>query len=45
MVRSNGAGIDKLEAVAVCKKLAELSVSRGSLDDISVMLIPLGQFC
>lgn len=44
VVRANGEGIGKLEALAVCKKLAELSVSRGSLDDISVMLIPLGQF-
>lgn len=45
VVHSNGAGIDKMEGLAVCKKLVELSVSRGSLDDISVMLIPLGQFC
>ncbi|XP_033138125.1 probable protein phosphatase 2C 2 [Brassica rapa] len=27
-----------------CKKLVDLSVSRGSLDDISVMLIPLRRF-
>ncbi|KAK9057558.1 hypothetical protein SSX86_022394 [Deinandra increscens subsp. villosa] len=36
---------DKLEALSACKKLVELSVSRGSLDDTSVMIIQLGRFC
>ncbi|CAA0394070.1 unnamed protein product [Arabidopsis thaliana] len=30
--------------LAACKKLVDLSASRGSFDDISVMLIPLRQF-
>ncbi|GMH07365.1 hypothetical protein Nepgr_009205 [Nepenthes gracilis] len=32
-------GISKPEPVAACKKLMDLSISRGSADDISVMLI------
>ncbi|CAH2038694.1 unnamed protein product [Thlaspi arvense] len=34
----------KREPLLACKKLVDLSVSRGSLDDISVMLIPLCRF-
>lgn len=30
---------------SACKKLVNLSASRGSADDISVMLIQLRQFC
>lgn len=33
------------EAVSACKKLVELSASRGSVDDASVMIIQLGRFC
>ncbi|KAI3667760.1 hypothetical protein L6452_42829 [Arctium lappa] len=33
------------EAVSACKKLVELSVSRGSVDDVSVMIVQLGRFC
>ncbi|KAL8108854.1 hypothetical protein AgCh_025092 [Apium graveolens] len=39
VVRANEASLYKLGALKVCKKLVELSISRGSLDDISVMLI------
>ncbi|XP_021715570.1 probable protein phosphatase 2C 25 [Chenopodium quinoa] len=35
---------DKIQPLAACKKLIELSVSRGSLDDISVMIIQLPQY-
>ncbi|MFS7964755.1 putative protein-serine/threonine phosphatase [Helianthus anomalus] len=38
-------GSDKLEPVSACKKLVELSVSRGSVDDASVMIVQLGRFC
>ncbi|XP_010457883.1 PREDICTED: probable protein phosphatase 2C 2 [Camelina sativa] len=34
----------KQKPLLACKKLVDLSVSRGSLDDISVMLIPLCRF-
>ncbi|XP_076957245.1 putative protein phosphatase 2C 25 [Bidens hawaiensis] len=37
--------MDKLDAISACKKLVELSISRGSLDDKSVMIIQLGRFC
>jgi len=37
-------GIDKPEPLSACKMLADLSVSRGSLDDISVMLIQLAKY-
>ncbi|GAV66594.1 PP2C domain-containing protein, partial [Cephalotus follicularis] len=37
-------GVDKPEPLAACKLLANVSVSRGSSDDISVMLIQLGRF-
>lgn len=36
---------DKLERVLACKKLVELSASRGSIDDASVMIVDLGRFC
>lgn len=38
-------GIEKPEPLSVCKRLVELSASRGSVDDISVMLVQLGRFC
>jgi protein phosphatase 1L len=37
-------GIQNPEPLAACKKLAALSISRGSTDDISMMLIHLGHF-
>ncbi|KAK8683637.1 hypothetical protein V6N13_039691 [Hibiscus sabdariffa] len=37
-------GIDKPVPLFACKKLVDLSVSRGSSDDISVMLIQLGHY-
>ncbi|XP_058182320.1 probable protein phosphatase 2C 25 [Rhododendron vialii] len=37
-------GIQNPEPFSACEKLAALSVSRGSADDISVMLILLGHF-
>ncbi|KAK2430352.1 Protein phosphatase 2C family protein [Trifolium repens] len=37
-------GNNKQQALVACKKLAELAVSRGSLDDTSVMLIKLKQY-
>nr|GMD27131.1 probable protein phosphatase 2C 25 [Ipomoea batatas] len=36
--------VDKSQLLSGCKKLIDLSVSRGSIDDVSVMLIPLGKF-
>ncbi|CAH9074053.1 unnamed protein product [Cuscuta epithymum] len=38
-------GSDKPQLLSCCKKLVDLSVSRGSCDDVSVMLIALGKFC
>ncbi|KAI4318235.1 hypothetical protein L6164_026024 [Bauhinia variegata] len=35
---------DKPQPILACKKLAELSTSRGSLDDISVMIIKLEHY-
>ncbi|KAL0740819.1 hypothetical protein Bca4012_082332 [Brassica carinata] len=37
-------GTEKKTLLSACKKLVDLSASRGSSDDISVMLIPLRQF-
>ncbi len=37
-------GIDKPEPLTACKNLVDLSVSRGSGDDISVMLIQLRRY-
>ncbi|KAI0526915.1 hypothetical protein KFK09_002509 [Dendrobium nobile] len=34
----------KPSPLSACKKLVELSISRGSMDDISVMIIQLGHF-
>eukprot|EP01018_Ginkgo_biloba_P000177 Gb_40834 [translate_table: standard] len=31
--------------MAACRKLVELSMARGSLDDVSVMIVELGHFC
>ncbi|KAL0317060.1 UNVERIFIED_CONTAM: putative protein phosphatase 2C 25 [Sesamum angustifolium] len=39
VVRSLCIGVDKPEAFSACKKLVDLSLTRGSLDDISVMIL------
>ncbi|XP_043723981.1 probable protein phosphatase 2C 25 [Telopea speciosissima] len=44
MVRPLCIDTDKPELMSACRKLAELSVIRGSADDISVMVIQLGHF-
>ncbi|KAF2319105.1 hypothetical protein GH714_013316 [Hevea brasiliensis] len=43
LVRPLCIGVDKSELFSACKKLSELSSRRGSIDDISVMIIQLGQ--
>ncbi|XP_062086056.1 probable protein phosphatase 2C 25 [Humulus lupulus] len=43
-VRSLCVGVDKPEPLFACKKLVEVATSRGSFDDISVMLIQLGGY-
>lgn len=35
---------DKPQPLLACKKLVDLSVSRGSVDDISVMIIKLDHY-
>lgn len=37
-------GNNKLQPLAACKKLVDMSVSRGSLDDVSVMVIQLESY-
>ncbi|KGN65822.1 probable protein phosphatase 2C 25 [Cucumis sativus] len=37
-------GMEKAEPLTACRKLVELSLSRGSVDDISVVLIQLANF-
>lgn len=44
LVRPLCIGVDKPEPFSACKKLANLSLKRGSMDDISVMIIQLGNF-
>ncbi|GKU92141.1 hypothetical protein SLEP1_g5908 [Rubroshorea leprosula] len=44
LVRSVCVGVEKPNTFSACKKLAELSSWRGSLDDISVMIIQLNHF-
>ncbi|KAJ6948628.1 protein phosphatase 2C 25 [Populus alba x Populus x berolinensis] len=44
LARSLCIGVEKADPLSACKKLADLSVSRGSCDDISVMLIHLGRY-
>ncbi|CAI9107000.1 OLC1v1006264C1 [Oldenlandia corymbosa var. corymbosa] len=36
--------IEKPQMLSACKRLVDLSISRGSVDDVSVMLIQLAQF-
>ncbi|KAG6401661.1 hypothetical protein SASPL_138525 [Salvia splendens] len=38
-------GVEKPQVLAACRKLVDLAVSRGSVDDISVMIVNLGGFC
>ncbi|XP_057804554.1 probable protein phosphatase 2C 25 [Salvia miltiorrhiza] len=38
-------GVEKPQPLAACRKLVDLSVSRGSADDISVMIVHLDRFC
>ncbi|XP_009773249.1 putative protein phosphatase 2C 25 [Nicotiana tabacum] len=33
------------QSLPACRKLVDLSVSRGSVDDISVMIVQMGRFC
>ncbi|KAL6980727.1 protein-serine,threonine phosphatase [Sarracenia purpurea var. burkii] len=44
VVRPLCIGVDNPEPFSACKKLADLSVTRGSTDDISIMLIQLAHF-
>ncbi|XP_022754390.1 probable protein phosphatase 2C 25 [Durio zibethinus] len=44
IARSSCLGINKTNPLFACKRLVDLSVSRGSSDDISVMLIQLGHY-
>ncbi|MBA0552763.1 hypothetical protein Golob_023542 [Gossypium lobatum] len=44
IVRPSFIGTDKPNLLFACKKLVDLSVSRGSFDDISVMLVQLGYY-
>ncbi|KAK8551007.1 hypothetical protein V6N13_119502 [Hibiscus sabdariffa] len=44
IARPSCVGINKPNPLHACKKLVNLSVSRGSSDDISVMLIQLGKY-
>ncbi|XP_022998582.1 probable protein phosphatase 2C 25 [Cucurbita maxima] len=44
IVRPSCVGIEKATPLEACKKLVELSLSRGSVDDISVVLIQLPNF-
>lgn len=44
IVRSLCIGVDKPETFSACRKLVDLSQTRGSLDDISIMVIQLTQF-
>ncbi|XP_068644188.1 putative protein phosphatase 2C 53 [Aristolochia californica] len=44
MARPLCVGTNDLMTLSACRKLVDLSVKRGSTDDISVMIIHLGQF-
>ncbi|KAK7829334.1 putative protein phosphatase 2c 25 [Quercus suber] len=44
MVRPLCTGIEKPKPFFACKKLVDLAVTRGSTDDISVMIVQLGNF-
>nr|XP_009609693.1 probable protein phosphatase 2C 25 [Nicotiana tomentosiformis]XP_009616369.1 probable protein phosphatase 2C 25 [Nicotiana tomentosiformis] len=38
-------GITTHQSLSACRKLIDLSISRGSIDDTSVMIVQLGRFC
>ncbi|GER50950.1 phosphatase 2C family protein [Striga asiatica] len=44
LVRSLCVGVDKQEPLSACKKLVDLSLKRGCLDDVSVMVVQLTRF-
>ncbi|XP_068330763.1 probable protein phosphatase 2C 25 [Pyrus communis] len=44
IVRPLCVGVDKPELFSACKKLVDLSITRGSMDDTSVMIVQLGRF-
>ncbi|CAL5322713.1 unnamed protein product [Camellia sinensis] len=44
VVRPLCVGVDNPDPISGCKKLADLSVTRGSTDDVSVMVIQLARF-
>ncbi|EEF41194.1 probable protein phosphatase 2C 25 isoform X2 [Ricinus communis] len=44
IVRPLCIGVDKPDPLSACKKLVDLSVSRGSTDDISVMMIQMQHY-
>ncbi|KAF5738447.1 protein phosphatase 2C 2-like [Tripterygium wilfordii] len=44
IVRAFFIGADKPKPFSACKKLADLSIGRGSVDDISVMIVQLSHF-
>lgn len=44
IARSLCISVEKPEPLLACKKLADLAVSRGSSDDVSVMLIQMGGY-
>ena len=44
VVHPSYVGVDELDPLSACKKLVELSLSRGSVDDTSVMVIILDRF-
>jgi protein phosphatase 1L len=44
VVHPSCVGVDKLDPLSACKKLVDLSLSRGSVDDTSVMIIQLDRF-
>ncbi|KAI8005979.1 putative protein phosphatase 2C 30 [Camellia lanceoleosa] len=44
VVRPSIIGVDKSESISACKKLVDLSVMKGSINDISVMVILFAHF-
>lgn len=44
IVRSSFTGLEKSNPFLAAKKLAQLAVQRGSLDDITVLIIKLDHF-
>ncbi|KAF5947375.1 hypothetical protein HYC85_013332 [Camellia sinensis] len=44
VVRPSSIGVDKSESISACKRLVDLSVMRGSIDDISAMNVPVRMY-